>query len=168
MRNTLRSKLFVLGLGALAAFSLVLASLPASFLQFSSTHFTCTLTQPSFQLRWLHSVEKELWIENYRISGQELLLTATQFKTFGAGTPSTGADIKNKDGWLHQQVQRSLPGGVNWVVSRNVESTVFTALGAWPIYQDVDDYSEIQIQVMRLPRWHYFIQESCDDHFRNA
>ena len=135
-----------------------------SVLQLSSNHLQCTLTQPAFTLRWIHSVEKELWQENFQISGQQLLLTSTQFKTFGAGTPSNGKGVMSKEGWLHYSVELFLPA-LNWVVSSNVESTLITEQGQWLIFKDFDDYSEIKIQVIRLPLWQYFIQESCDDYF---
>lgn len=136
-----------------------------SVVQFASDDFKCTSSLHTFELQWIHSVEKELWQETYAIAGQQLLLTATQFKTFGAGTPSSADVIASTDGWLHYKIDRLLPR-IHWVVSRNVKSTVLTELGIWPLYQDFADYAEIQIQVMQVPRWHYFTQESCDDYFK--
>ena len=154
-----------MALGALVALSAVMISRPISSMQMSSSDFQCISTLPTFTLQWIHSVEKELWQETYQAADQQLLLTTTQFKTFGAGTPSSEDVIASNDGWLHYQIDRLLPR-IHWVVSRNVESTVLTELGVWPLYQDFEDYAEIQIQVMQVPLWHYFTQESCDDYFR--
>lgn len=158
------NKYVFVGLGAITALSLMISSRPIASLQISSTDFQCVLTEQSFTLQWIHSVEKELWQEHYQTANQQLLLTTSHFKTFGAGTPSNEGTITSKDGWLHYQVDRLLPR-INWIISRNVESTILTKLGVWPIFKDFNDYAEIQIQVMQVPRWHYFTQESCDDYF---
>lgn len=42
-----------------------------------------------FALRWTHSVEKEDWIEEFRLTGGAIELIATRFKTFGAGVPAS-------------------------------------------------------------------------------
>lgn len=161
------NKGWFLALGALAALSVAMISRPISSIQINSTDFQCVLTLPTFTLQWIHSVEKEHWQETYQAADQQLLLSTTQFKTFGAGTPNSEGVIASNDGWLHYQIDRLLPR-IHWVVSRNVESTVLTELGVWPLYQDFEDYTEIQIQVMQLPLWHYFTQESCDDYFRKS
>lgn len=167
MQSTPRNKLALMTLGATAALSVIIFSRSTTALQFASNDFQCTLSLTSFELQWIHSVEKELWRETFQISGQELLLTTTQFKTFGAGTPSSADVIATTDGWLDYKINRVLPH-INWVVSRNVESTVLTELGAWPLYRDFADYAELHIQVMQMPRWRYFTQESCDDYFKRS
>ena len=159
------NKRWLFALSAITALSVVLISRPFSSLQITSADFQCSSALKTFTLQWLHSVEKELWQETYHVADQELLLTTTQFKTFGAGTPSSKGVIASNDGWLHYQVDRLLPR-LHWVVSRNVKSTILSELGVWSLYQGFDDYAEIQIQVMQAPRWHYFIQESCDGYFK--
>lgn len=161
------NKYWLLALGALIALSVAISSRPISSIQISSADFQCSTTLTTFTLQWIHSVEKELWRETYQTANQQLLLTTTQFKTFGAGTPSSKGVIASNDGWLHYQVDRLLPR-IYWVVSRNVESTILTELGAWPLYQGFDDYAEIQIQLMQVPRWYYLTQDSCDDYFKKS
>ena len=165
MQSKLHNKPLLITLGAIAALSVIIFSRSITVLQFASNDFQCTLSLATFELQWIHSVEKELWQEAFQITGQELLLTTTQFKTFGAGTPSSADVIATTDGWLHYKINRVLPH-INWVVSRNVESTVLTELGVWPLYRDFADYAELHIQVMQIPRWRYFTQESCDDYFK--
>ncbi len=167
MLSTPRNKLVLMTLGATAALSVIVFTRPVTVLQLTSTDFQCISTVQLFELQWIHSVEKELWREAFQISGQELLLTTTQFKTFGAGTPSNADLIATNDGWLHYRIDRLLPH-IDWITSSHVESTILTELGTWPLYQDFADYAEIQLQVIQAPRWHYFTQESCDDYFKKS
>lgn len=54
-----------------------------------------------FSLAWRHSVEKEDWIETFTIRERAIVLTATRFKTFGAGVPDhAGRRTTLEDGWV--------------------------------------------------------------------
>ena len=48
-------------------------NLQITFLQFSSTDFQCVSRLQTFELQWIHSVEKELWQETYQVTEQELI-----------------------------------------------------------------------------------------------
>lgn len=77
--------------------------------QGDSAIYTFLVAEKRFSLKWIHSVEKEVWVENFRIEGQHIFLESTHFKTFGAGTPSTSEQpIKLKNGWLHLDVNRNI------------------------------------------------------------
>ncbi|MGP4074607.1 DUF1850 domain-containing protein [Halobacillus sp. K22] len=55
-----------------------------------------------FSVRWTHSVEKEDWEEMFVLEDGVIELTATRFKTFGAGVPNdAGEDTFLKDGWVY-------------------------------------------------------------------
>ncbi|ASF40533.1 hypothetical protein CEH05_15790 [Halobacillus halophilus] len=55
-----------------------------------------------FSIRWTHSVEKEDWEEMFALEDGVIELTATRFKTFGAGVPNdAGEDTFLKDGWVY-------------------------------------------------------------------
>ncbi|MCA1010471.1 DUF1850 domain-containing protein [Halobacillus halophilus] len=55
-----------------------------------------------FSIRWTHSVEKEDWEEMFVLEDGVIELTATRFKTFGAGVPNdAGEDTFIKDGWVY-------------------------------------------------------------------
>ncbi|SFG56253.1 hypothetical protein SAMN05216353_15615 [Halobacillus alkaliphilus] len=55
-----------------------------------------------FSVRWTHSVEKEDWEEMFALEDEMIELTATRFKTFGAGVPNdAGEDTFLKDGWVY-------------------------------------------------------------------
>ncbi|KEZ76215.1 DUF1850 domain-containing protein [Salinisphaera hydrothermalis] len=54
-----------------------------------------------FSLRWMHSVEREDWIECYRVVGRKIDIAATRFKTFGAGVPAhAGRRTQLVNGWV--------------------------------------------------------------------
>ena len=61
--------------------------------------------EKSFDLSWIHSVEKEEWIEHYIIENGELLLESTSFKTFGAGVPSDGENVELKNGYVVMTIE---------------------------------------------------------------
>ena len=125
----------------------------------------CYFSNPNFQLRWIHSVEKQWWEEQYqRIdeSGTEkgaLLLTTTYFEAFGAGTPSTEmlAPIQ-KPGYLGYQINEKLPN-LNWVVSRLTKGEIDYDNHRFLIHQWVPDYSEVII----MPKMYGFIDRFNKD-----
>ncbi|WP_227691417.1 DUF1850 domain-containing protein [Psychrobacter aestuarii] len=105
----------------------------------------CYFTDPNFQLRWMHSVEKQWWEEQYQRQDDGLLLTTTYFEAFGAGTPSTEtlAPVQ-KEGYLGYQINEQLPR-LNWVVSRLTKGEIDYSRHRFLIHQWVPDYSEVVI-----------------------
>lgn len=105
----------------------------------------CYFTDPDFELRWIHSVEKQWWEEQYQRMDDELLLTTTYFEAFGAGTPSTEklAPVQ-KPGYLGYQIDEKLPN-LNWVVSRLTKGKINYGGHRFLIHQWVPDYSEVVI-----------------------
>lgn len=55
-----------------------------------------------FSLRWMHSVEREDWIECFRVTEHGAIdIAATRFKTFGAGVPAhAGRHTRLDHGWV--------------------------------------------------------------------
>lgn len=54
-----------------------------------------------FALRWMHSVEREDWIECFRVVHGHVEIAATRFKTFGAGVPAhAGRQTRLEHGWV--------------------------------------------------------------------
>lgn len=105
----------------------------------------CYFVEPNFELRWIHSVEKQWWEEQYLRENDGLLLTTTYFEAFGAGTPSTEAvaEVK-KPGYLGYQINERLPS-LNWVVSRLTRGEIDYADHRILIHQWAPDYSEVTI-----------------------
>ncbi|MFB4203033.1 hypothetical protein KBTX_03911 [wastewater metagenome] len=55
----------------------------------------------TFALRWTHSVERENWIERFRLHNGQIMLIGTRFKTFGAGVPAhAGKRTTLENGWV--------------------------------------------------------------------
>ena len=112
---------------------------------------TCYFTEPNFELRWIHSVEKQWWEEQYQrlekssTEDAMLLLTTTYFEAFGAGTPSTEplAPIQ-KPGYLGYQINETLPS-LNWVVSRLTKGELNYADHRLLIHEWAPDYSEVTV-----------------------
>lgn len=125
------------------------------------------LIEDSFELMWLHSVEKQWWIERYQADADGLLLTDAYLQTFGAGTPSTEAVVSNNSrdhpGYIHYRINTHLPH-LNWMISHNIKASLITKDGTLPIYTWVSDYTNIYIAPKQLSLWTQLFQESCYEH----
>nr|WP_251047449.1 DUF1850 domain-containing protein [Planococcus sp. ISL-110] len=112
------------------------------------------LKEKSFTLQWIHSVEKEEWLEFYEQDGNKLLLTETKFKTYGAGVPSDGEIISSEDGYVHMKIGRSF-ADMNLTVSRNAQTTIKTSDKEIPLYQYTGDYEPVTITIEFIDLWDY-------------
>ncbi|HSJ36662.1 MAG TPA: DUF1850 domain-containing protein [Planococcus sp. (in: firmicutes)] len=112
------------------------------------------LKEDSFALEWIHSVEKEEWIEFYERDGENLLLTETVFKTFGAGVPSDGEIIPSDDGFIHMRIDRRLPE-MNLTVSENAATAIQTEKKKVLLYELAEDYEMVSISVQFVHLWEY-------------
>lgn len=140
---------------------------PVSSIALSLPTQTCRLPDAGFILQWQHSVEKENWRETYQRQDQQLLLTRSQFKTYGAGTPSSGELQASHDRLIDYRVDRLL-SELSWIVSDNVQSTLWTNGTPWPVHALVDDYTRLDFRVQRMPFLQYLLMDSCHDFFRQA
>ncbi len=113
---------------------------------------TYYLLEETFQLKWIHSVEKEEWIEIYEKSGDELLLTETYFKTFGAGVPSDSENTELVNGFVKMDINLTYPE-LNLTVSENVQTTILTDDREIPIYTYASDYSTVHITNESIYLW---------------
>src|SRR5699024_3510950 len=82
----------------------------------------------------------------------ELILTETYFKTFGAGVPSDWEVIDEKEGFVHMKVERKLDE-VNVVVSENVQTTITVDDKDLELYKMLDNHSEVTFKVKYLHLW---------------
>lgn len=109
-------------------------------------------TEQHFALKWIHSVEKEEWVEFYEIKDETLFLSKTQFKTFGAGVPSTPKEseqVSLKDGYVVLEINRSFPS-LQLVVSSNVNSTLIINDKEILLYELAGDYESVSISVQKM------------------
>ena len=123
----------------------------------------CYFTQSQFSLSWQHSVEKQPWLENYERRSKDFLLLDTQFKAFGAGTPNQGSLLSAPAGYVRFAVMQPL-SELNWVISRNVQSTLLIDTQAIALYQWDADYETAIFQVQQWPWWKTVLKDSCDDY----
>lgn len=125
-----------------------------------SEQFSCNLREDFLTLQWIHSVERELWRETYRADNGAFLLFRSQFKTFGAGTPYN-VPLHTQNGFVESNPNLVIPK-IHWIISRNVESTLYTPQGNIPIYKFFNDYSEITISIQKHSIWTFY-KDSCYD-----
>ncbi|SEQ81758.1 DUF1850 domain-containing protein [Piscibacillus halophilus] len=123
-------------------------------IQIETENQTYYLRSHSFTLTWIHSVEHEPWSEIYERQNDALVLTETYFKTFGAGVPSDGKIIKAEDGFVHMEVNRPMEK-VSIVVSENVQTTIETSTKDIPLYELVENYSEVEITAQDFYLWNF-------------
>ncbi len=145
---------------------LLVACWPVHYIDALWQQGRCRLPDRGFALQWQHSVEKEQWREHYVRQGQHLLLTRSQFKTYGAGTPSSGR-LHSNDGLIDYQIDRRLEQ-LTWVVSANVQSALWLDNQALPVHGLIDDYHVLDFSVRRLPLWQFLRMDTCHDFFRHA
>lgn len=112
------------------------------------------LKDKTFHLKWIHSVEKEEWVEVYERDRDELVLTETFFKTFGAGVPSGGEIMESEDGYVHMKIGRRLPE-INLTVSENAQTTIETKEKTIPLYELTEDYRSIKLSIKYIHLWEY-------------
>ncbi|WP_225228749.1 DUF1850 domain-containing protein [Bacillus sp. PS06] len=110
------------------------------------------LDNDTFEIGWIHSVEKEPWYETYEMRNDSLFLNETRFKTFGAGTPSDGTIIPSNDGFVHMLINQKMED-IHLFVSNNVKTTLYTEKSTIPLYELVDDYETVTIEVKKIPLW---------------
>lgn len=133
-------------------FFFILAIFPQRFVAINLPTETIYLKHKQFDIQWVHSVEKESWIESYEVRGSSFLLTTTSFKTFGAGVPSDGQIEIRDDGFVHMTINREMDD-ILLVVSDLVKTTVRSQEKEIALYDLVQDYEEVQITVNWLPWW---------------
>lgn len=110
------------------------------------------LKEDTFEIGWIHSVEKEPWFERFERQSDTLHLTDTRFKTFGAGTPSSGVVIPSDDGFVHMKLDERIEE-LRLSVSKNVRTTLYTESTTVPLYELVADYETVVIDVKKIPFW---------------
>ncbi|WP_417898497.1 DUF1850 domain-containing protein [Bacillus haimaensis] len=150
----MNSKRFVMGSTVLLIVLLVLLLVKVPVLQVSFKEDSFFLTEETFELGWIHSVEKEPWFETYERRDDSLFLLSTRFKTFGAGTPSTGEIIPSKDGFVHMKINQKMEN-LQLSVSENVQTTLYLEGRTIPLYTFIEDYETVEIKAEKIPLLQY-------------
>lgn len=110
----------------------------------------------SFSIEWIHSVEKEEWLEFYERKERALFLTKTLFKTYGAGVPSSGKTSLTPEGFVEVEVNRKMEE-LRLVVSPRVKSTMHLDRQDIFLYELANPYEEVVIRPAQVPIYQYAI-----------
>ncbi|MDI7741425.1 DUF1850 domain-containing protein [Lysinibacillus fusiformis] len=138
------------GIEFLITFILLLVKIPVFAFEFDDK--TYYINSDHFELSWIHSVEKEEWIETYKQQDDQILLTETKFKTFGAGVPSESNKVSLDNGFVKMEINQQFEE-LNLTVSSNVKTTILFDHHIIPLYNYTDDYNSVHISVEKLPLW---------------
>ncbi|CAD2076931.1 DUF1850 domain-containing protein [Phocicoccus pinnipedialis] len=106
----------------------------------------------TFEIHWIHSVEKEEWYETYEIRENKLFITKSSFKTYGAGVPT---DVKykskiNDDGFVELTINQ-FRESLLLTVSSNVETTIHYETIDLKLYEIYENYSSVEVSVESIP-----------------
>ena len=125
-------------------------------------HHVCKIESPQFSLSWIHSVDKTPWYEHYERTTQGFKLTHSIFKTFGAGVPHDGKVLPSNDGMIHYEMNQSI-AEINWIIDKDVRSTLRFPDNVWEIYKTNPRYTEVQIRNQSLNFWQRLIIRNCHE-----
>lgn len=86
--------------------------------------FAATDDEP-ITMKWIHSIEKEPWVEYYTVHGDHLQLDAIDIKSYGAGVPADPGGVTTvKDGVIHTEgINRTIPE-LTWAHSHDTHTTL--------------------------------------------
>ena len=137
----------------------ILILLSLFFIRFSVISFefkegTYYTRSQQFDLIWIHSVEREEWIEMYRVQGNRLILEKTQFKTFGAGVPSDAKEVALENGYVVMKIEQPYDA-LNLTISENVSSTIKIDEKEFKLYEYGKTYDTVQITSEKINLWQY-------------
>lgn len=148
--NNRKLKMWYWGIEFVITLVLLFIKVPVFVFEFEDE--TYYLKSDHFDLSWIHSVEKEEWIETYSQQDTQMLLTETKFKTFGAGVPSQANKVSLENGYVKMEINQ-LFQELNLTVSSNVKTTIICDQKIIPLYKYTDDYTMVHIFVEKLPLW---------------
>lgn len=151
----MKNKIKLIGWSAIIIVLLFFLLIRITVIEINTNDQKYYLHEDKFELRWIHSVEKEEWVEVYYLSDNQIMLTETFFKTFGAGVPAEGEIIPSTDGYVHMKLNY-IYSSLNITVSENVQTTMAAGDKNIKLYQLTEDYDNIEVSVARLTIWEYW------------
>lgn len=106
----------------------------------------------TFELHWIHSIEHEEWYEVYEIQKEDLLLTETYFKTFGAGVPSDSEEPPEitDDGFVKFTVNDTYTA-LHMNVSENVKTKIVQNNRDYLLYEMFDSNTSVKVSIENRP-----------------
>ncbi|SOC41660.1 hypothetical protein SAMN05878391_1363 [Salinicoccus kekensis] len=147
--STMSNKKLWVASGSIITVLLLFFLWPRSALVIEAEGHTPVCLKPeTFELHWIHSIEHEEWYEVYEVKGDDLLLTRTYFKTFGAGVPTdseTPPEITD-EGFVEFTVNVTYPE-LNVNVSENVETRIVQDDHDHLLYEMYEPNTSVNISV---------------------
>lgn len=106
------------------------------------------LPPETFEIHWIHSIEKEEWFEVYDIENESFILTESHFKTFGAGVPSDSDKPveMTADGFVKYTINDEYRN-IYLNVSDNVETKIVQQDKEILLYELYEPYTAVEIKV---------------------
>ncbi len=106
------------------------------------------LPPETFEIHWIHSIEKEEWFEVYSVEDESFILTESHFKTFGAGVPSDSDEPAEmtKDGFVKYTINDPYPD-IYLNVSDNVETKIVQDDEEILLYELYEPYTAVEITI---------------------
>lgn len=146
------SKLLATILGSIFIVLLFVFVYPSKKVVFEAEGYdTLYLSPKSFELHWVHSIEKEEWFEVYEVVDDGFLLATSHFKTFGAGVPATSdKETYLEDGYVVYPIEDYYEE-MHLNVSKNVETRVIQGDDEFLLYDWFDSYVSVSIRVKHVP-----------------
>ena len=147
------NKLFATILGSIFIVLLFVFVYPFKQVVFEAEGYDNLYLSPdSFELHWVHSIEKEEWFEVYEVVDDGLLLATSHFKTFGAGVPATSdKETYLEDGYVVYVIENQYED-MHLNVSENVDTKVIQGDDEYLLYEWFDSYVSVKISIKRVPR----------------
>ncbi|OHV07687.1 DUF1850 domain-containing protein [Kushneria phosphatilytica] len=107
----------------------------------------------SFAVRWQHSVEREDWIEYYRLDQGTIRVSMTRFRTFGAGVPDhAGRHTRLIDGWVEMSGIDRVVDPLNIQAAPAEHYRLLYDNRVWPLYRG-DRPRIVTFAGRRAPLW---------------
>lgn len=109
------------------------------------------LSDESFEIHWIHSIEKEEWFEVYEVADEDFILTESHFKTFGAGVPSDSDETAEvtPDGFVKYMINDRYPD-IYLNVSDKVETTIVQNDEEILLYEIYEPYTAVEINIENI------------------
>ena len=125
---------------------------PTKHIVLSADGYDSLYLEPdTFELHWVHSIEKEEWFEVFEVDGSGLILSTSHFKTFGAGVPSdSDKPTYIEDGYVVYTIDDRYED-IYLNVSENVDTHIIQNNQEYILYEWFDSYVSVNISIEYVP-----------------
>lgn len=146
----MNNRIKVLLTGSILAVLLFLFLFPERTIKLEAEGYDARfLPDETFELHWIHSIEKSEWYEVYEVEGNAFLLTDTYFETFGAGVPhqSESEPEVTEEGFVKFTVNDTYDA-LYLNVSENVKTTIIQNQKEYPLYDFYEANTALEVKIV--------------------